>query len=332
MKRRALLGTVSLALIAPLAAFSTLAPRHAQAQAQAFPAKPVRLVVPFAPAGIADILGRLIAEPLAQAWGQGVVVENKAGASGHIGALEVARSTPDGYTLMVGTIGIHAAYKSYSKLAYKPAEDLRPVTVLAEAANVVLVPANSPYRTFAEFLADAKAHPGKLAYGSAGPGSSIHMVTALFELMSGVRLTHVPYKGSGPALVDLIGGQIQVMFENIGSGMVHIKSGKLRALAVTGATREATLPDVPTVAEAGVPGYAASSWWTVAAPAGTPTAVVEKIQQDIRRIATSPQAAAKFESLGVQPVANTPAEAAAFFASETIKWNRVIDAAKLQLD
>ncbi|MBL8345536.1 MAG: tripartite tricarboxylate transporter substrate binding protein [Rubrivivax sp.] len=324
MKRRVLIGAVPAALAA------TLAPRVGRAQA--FPGKPVRLVVPFAPAGIADILGRLIAEPLSQAWGQTVVVENKAGASGHIGALDVARSAPDGHTLMVGTIGIHAAYKSYTKLAYKPAEDLRPVTILAEAANVVLVPASSPYRSFAEFLADAKAHPGKLSYGSAGPGSSIHMVTALFELMSGTRMTHVPYKGSGPALVDLIGGQIQVMFENIGSGMVHIKSGKLRALAVTGARREATLPDVPTVAEAGVPGYAATSWWTVAAPRDTPAALAERIQQDIRRATSTPQAGARFESLGVQAVVNTPAEAAAFFASETVKWNRVIDAAKLQLD
>lgn len=304
----------------------------APAAAQTFPAKPVRLVVPFAPAGIADILGRMAAEPLAQAWGQQVVVDNKAGASGHIGAQEVARAAADGHTLLVGTIGIHAAYASYRKLAYKPAEELRPVTILAEAANVVLVPANSPYRTFADLVAAAKASPGKVSYGSAGPGSSIHMVTALFELMSGARLNHVPYKGSGPALVDLIGGQIDVMFENIGSGMVHIRSGKLRPLAVTGDKREPTLPDVPTIAEQGIAGYAATSWWTVAAPRGTPGALVEKIQQDVRRALSTPQAQARFEASGVRPVLNTPAEAEAFFTSETVKWNRVIEAAKLQFD
>jgi tripartite-type tricarboxylate transporter receptor subunit TctC len=327
MKRRTLLQGLPLAA---LPALTTLG--WGPASAQTFPSKPVRIVVPFAPAGIADILGRLIAEPLAQAWGQQVVVENKAGASGHIGAMDVARSAGDGYTILVGTIGIHAAHASYRKLAYKPAEDLRPITILAEAANVVAVPANSPYRTFADFLADAKANPGKITYGSAGPGSSIHMVTALFELMAGVSMTHVPYKGSGPALVDLIGGQIAVMFENIGSGMVHLKSGKLRALAVTGPQREPTLPDVPTIAESGVPGYSGTSWWTVAAPRGTPTAVVEKIQQDIRRVMSTPEARAKFDSLGVRPVINSPAEAEAFFASETVKWNRVIEAAKLQLD
>ena len=324
MKRRTLITA------APAAALAAWAPRFAAAQA--FPSKPVRMVVPFATAGIADILGRMAAEPLSQLWGQSVVVENKPGASGHIGAQEVARAAGDGYTLMVGTIGIHAAYASYKKLTYNPAEDLRPVTILAEAANVVVVPANSPYKTFGDFLADARATPGKINYGSAGPGSSIHMVTALFELMSGARLTHVPYKGSGPALVDLIAGQIQVMFENIGSGMVHIRSGKLRPLAVTGAKREPTLPDVPTVAEAGVPGYEATSWWTMAAPRATPTALVEKIQQDVRRALSTPQAAAKFEASGVRPVLNTPSEAAAFFASETVKWNRVIEAAKLQLD
>lgn len=327
MRRRALVRTL------PLAALATLGPlAWRDAAAQAFPSRPVRMVVPFAPAGIADILGRLIAEPLAQAWGQQVVVENKAGASGHIGAQDVARSAGDGHTILIGTIGIHAAHASYRKLAYKPAEDLRPVTILAEAANVVAVPANSPYRTFADLLADAKANPGKITYGSAGPGSSIHMVTALFELMAGVSMTHVPYKGSGPALVDLIGGQIAVMFENIGSGMVHLKSGKLRALAVTGPQREPTLPDVPTIAESGVPGYSGTSWWTVAAPRGTPAAVVEKIQQDIRRVMSTPEARAKFDSLGVRPVINPPAEAEAFFASETVKWNRVIEAAKLQLD
>ena len=304
----------------------------ASAGAQSFPSKAVRLVVPFAPAGIADILGRTLAEPLSQVWGQPVVVDNRAGASGHIGAQQVAQSAGDGYTLVVGTIGIHAAYASYRKLAYNPAADLRPITVLAEAANVVLVPAASPYKNFADLLADARANPGRIAYGSAGPGSSVHMVTALFELMSGTRLNHVPYKGSGPALIDLIGGQIQVMFENIGSGMVHVRSGKLRALAVTGAQREATLPDVPTVAESGVPGYAATSWWTVAAPRSLPTELADRLQQDIRRAMSTPQALSRLESNGVRLVADTPAEAAAFFASETLKWNKVIEAAKLQLD
>jgi tripartite-type tricarboxylate transporter receptor subunit TctC len=179
---------------------------------------------------------------------------------------------PTGHTLMVGTIGIHAAYASYRKLAYKPADELRPVTILAEAANVVLVPALALQDLRRASWPMPRPTRASSSYGSAGPGSSIHMVTALFELMSGARMTHVPYKGSGPALIDLIGGQIQVMFENIGSGMVHIKSGKLRPLAVTGAQREPTLPEVPTVAEAGVPGYAATSWWTVAAPRGTPDA------------------------------------------------------------
>lgn len=327
MKRRSWLSTVSALAVACLGSAAS-----GPAVAQAFPGKPVRLVVPFAPAGIADILGRILAEPLGQAWGQQIVVDNKPGASGHIGAQQVAQSPGDGSTLLVGTIGIHAAYASYTKLAYKPATDLRPVTVLAEAANVVLVPANSPYKNFGDLVADARANPGKIAYGSAGPGSSIHMVTALFELMSGVRLNHVPYKGSGPALIDLIGGQIGVMFENIGSGMVHIKSGKLRALAVTGAQREPTLPDVPTVAESGVPGYAATSWWTLAAPRGVPIELADRIQQDVRRALSTPQAAARLEASGVRMVANTPAEAASFFASETIKWNKVIEAAKLQLD
>jgi tripartite-type tricarboxylate transporter receptor subunit TctC len=327
MKRRAVVLAWTAAGLATL-----VAPGVRPAAAQAFPSRPVRLVVPFAPAGIADILGRILAEPLSQAWGQQVIVENKAGASGHIGAQLVAAEPGDGHTLMVGTIGIHAAHASYRKLNYRPAEDLRPVTILAEAANVVLVPASSPHKTLAELLADARAHPGTIAYGSAGPGSSIHMVTALFELMSGARLNHVPYKGSGPALVDLIGGQIGVMFENIGSGMTHIRSGKLRALAVTGAQREPTLPEVPTVAEAGVPGYAATSWWTVAAPRGLPAELAGRIQQDIRRALATPQALARLEASGVRPVANTPAEAAAFFASETGKWNKVIDAAKLQLD
>ncbi len=303
-----------------------------QALAQDYPNKPVRLVVPLAPAGAADILGRLVAERLSAAWSQSVVVDNKPGASGHVGAQIVARSPGDGYTLMVGTIGIHAAHGSYRKLAYDPAKELQPVLILGEAPNIVVVPANSPYKTFADFLADARANPGKISYATAGPGSSIHMVTALFELATGVKMNHVPYKGSGPALTDLIGGQVQVMFDNMSSSMTHIRAGKLRALAVTTARRDPRFPDVPTIAESGVPGYSGTSWFTVAAPATVPAALVDKINKDLQKILAAPDVVARYDTLGVTYTPNTPADAAAFFRSETVKWNRVIEAARLQLD
>jgi tripartite-type tricarboxylate transporter receptor subunit TctC len=295
------------------------------------PAGTIHLVVPFAPAGAADILGRIVAERLTAA-GRQVIVENKPGASGHLGAQFVAKSPGDGRTLLVGTIGIHAAYASYRHLAYDPAKDLQPVMILGESPNIVLVRADSPYRTFADFLADAKAHPGQISYASAGPGSSVHMVTALFELASGVRMNHVPYKGSGPALVDLMGGQVQVMFDNMSSGLPHVRSGKLRALAVTSARRDPRLPDVPTVAESGVPGYAGTSWFTLAAPASTPAPLVEQINRQVGQALATPEVARRYELLGVTYAPNTPADAAAFFKSETVKWKRVIDAANLQLD
>jgi len=290
------------------------------------------LIVPFPPGGASDILGRLIAERLGTEYKQTVVVENRPGASGHVGAQQVAKSAGDGYTLLSGTIGIHAAYASYRKLGYDPATELQPIMVLGESPNIVAVPAASPYKTFGDFLADAKANPGKINYGSAGPGSSIHMVTALFEVASGARLTHIPYKGSGPALVDLIGGQIQVMFENFSSGMPHVRSGKLRVLAVTGAKRDPKLPDVPTIAEAGVPGYAGTSWFTLAAPSSMPRELVEKVNRDAQRVMATPEAAARLDALGVTFTPNTPAEAAAFLKSETVKWNRVIEAANIRLD
>jgi tripartite-type tricarboxylate transporter receptor subunit TctC len=289
-------------------------------------------VVPFAPAGATDILGRIIAERLGAVYGQSIVVDNKTGASGHLGAQIVAKSPGDGYTLLIGTIGIHAAYASYTKLTYSPAKELQPVMIIGEAPNLVLVPANSPYKTFADFLADAKANPGKINYASAGPGSSVHMVTALFELASGVRLNHVAYRGSGPALVDLISGQVDVMFDNISSGMPHVQSGKLRALAVTGPKRDARFPNVPTIAEAGVPGYSGTSWFTLAAPASMPAPLANKLNKDVQRVLVSPEVVARYDKLGITYTPNTPAEAAAFFKSETAKWNRVIQAANLQLD
>ena len=304
----------------------------ASAMAQDYPNRAIHIVVPFAPAGATDILGRIVAERLAPAYGQSIVVDNKPGASGHLGAQIVARSPGDGYTLLVGTIGIHAAYASYRKLAYDPAAELQPIMILGESPNLVLVPADSPYKTFADFLADAKAHPGKISYASAGPGSSVHMVTALFELAAGVKLNHIPYKGSGPALIDLMGGQVQVMFDNMSSGMPHVQSGKLRALAVTGSHRDPRFPAVPTVAEAGVPGYSGTSWFTLAAPRSMPAALVEKLNKDVRLALATPETMAQFDKLGIAFTPNTPQEAAAFIKSETVKWNRVIAAANLILD
>jgi tripartite-type tricarboxylate transporter receptor subunit TctC len=302
------------------------------AEAQDYPNRPVRIVVPFAPGGASDILGRLVAERLGGLYRQSFIVENRPGASGHLGAQQVAKAPGDGYTLMSGTIGIHAAYASYTRLGYDPASELQPIMVLGESPNIVAVPASSPYGTLGELLSDAKANPGKINYGSAGPGSSIHMVTALFEVMSGARLSHVPYKGSGPALVDLIGGQIQVMFENFSSGMPHVRSGKLRVLAITVDRRDPRLPDVPTVAEAGVPGYAGSSWFTLAAPRSMPKELVDKLNRDLRGALQAPEAAARLEALGITFTPNTPAQAEAYFKSETLKWNRVIEAANLKLD
>lgn len=302
------------------------------AVAQDYPNKPIRLVAPFAPGGAVDILARIIGERLSTQYGHNVIVDNKPGASGHLGAQIVAKAPGDGYTLMVGTIGIHAAYKSYSKLTYDPATELRPVLIIGESPNVVLVPANSKYKTFADFLADAKANAAKINYASAGAGSSVHMVTELFQLAIGQRMGHVPYKGSGPALIDLISGQVDVMFDNMSSGMPHVQSGKLRVLAVTGSKRDPRLPEVPTIAEAGVPGYSGTSWFSLAAPASMPAALVARLNQDVQKVLASPEVVARYDKLGMNYTPNSPAEAAAFFKSETEKWTRVIEAAKIQLD
>lgn len=302
------------------------------AMAQDYPNKPIRLVAPFAPGGAVDILARIIGERLSTQYGHNVIVDNKPGASGHLGAQIVAKAPGDGYTLMVGTIGIHAAYASYSKLTYKPAEELRPVLIIGESPNIVVVPANSKYKTFADFLADAKANAGKINYATAGAGSSVHMVTELFQLAIGQRMNHVPYRGSGPALIDLIAGQVDVMFDNMSSGMPHVQSGKLRVLAVTGSKRDPRLPEVPTIAEAGVPGYSGTSWFSLAAPASMPAALVAKLNQDVQRVLASPEVVARYDKLGMNYTPNSPVEAAAFFKSETEKWTRVIEAAKIQLD
>jgi tripartite-type tricarboxylate transporter receptor subunit TctC len=304
----------------------------AGAIAQSYPTRPIRLIVPFPPGGTSDVLGRMVALRLGPLYGQTIIVDNRPGASGHLGAEQAAKAPPDGYTLVAGTIGIHAAYAIYRKLNYNPSTDLQPVMVLAELPNVLTVHPSVPAKTVKEFVALAKKHPGELNYGSAGAGSSIHMVTELFMLATGTKLTHVPYKGSGPALTDLMGGQIQVIFENLPTALPLIESGKLRAIAVTSEKRAPSLPALPTVAESGVPGYAATSWFTIAAPKGVPQPLIEKLNADMRRVLTTPEAIDEFRKFGISLVANTPAEANKFFALETKKWSKVIEAANIRLD
>ena len=325
MKRR------SLARLA-LAGLCTLAGANASfAQAQDYPSRTVRIVAPLAPGGAVDILARILAERLQAQYGQPVIVENKPGASGHLGAQFVAKSPGDGYTLMVGTIGIHAAYGSYKKLTYNPATELQPIAILGEAPNLVVVPANSPYKNFGDFLADVKAHPGKINYASAGAGTSIHMVTALFELASGTRMAHVPYKGSGPALVDLMAGQVQVMFVSVTSVLAHIRAGKMRALAVTTRERIPALPDVPTVGDT-YPGFEATSWVGLLAPAGVPADVVSKLNGGVNAALKSPEFQKFLDEQSLKPAGGTPEQFASFMKAETQKWGAVIKRQNIQVE
>jgi len=297
-----------------------------------YPEKPIRMVVPFSPGGITDLLGRLLADELAKHYGQPVVVENRPGASGHIGAQMVSTSAADGYMLLVGTIGIHAAYKAYSKLAYEPHKSLQPVTIIGYSPNLVLVPTDSRFKTFEQFLEFEKANPGQLNYATAGPGSSTHMVIALYEQMTGARVSYVPYKGSGPALIDLIAGRVDVMFDNMPTGYPHVLSGKLRPLAITSKSRNPIVPDVPTIAEAGVPGYEGTSWFTIAVHKDVPQGVVEKLNADIRTVLSKQNVRDRLGELGLTIIANSSAQAREFFVVETFKWTRVIESSGIQLD
>ena len=278
------------------------------------------------------MMGRLVAESLAKLYGTTVVAENRAGASGHLGAQQVSVAPADGYTLVTGTIGIHSAFAAYRKLNYNPATDLVPITVTGEAGNLVVVPANSPYKTFQDFLEDARRNPGKIAYGSAGAGSSVHMVTALFELMSNSKLLHVPYKGSGPALIDLMSGQLQIMFDNIGSSLPHVTSGRLRVLAVTGSRREPILPNVPTIAESGVPGYESESWGGIMGPGNMPADLTSRINVDMTKVLRMPDVTDKLAAQGAVVVAKGPAEFSKFLGDEIRKWNGVAKRANIRVD
>jgi tripartite-type tricarboxylate transporter receptor subunit TctC len=329
----------SLAIAASVLAPALFAAQSASAQA-VWPTKPVRIVVPFAAGGTTDILARALAPELQRAFGQPFVVDNKPGAGGNSGANEVAKSAGDGYTLLMGTVGTHAINAAlYPKMPFDPVKDFAPITLVAGVPNVmVLNPAFAQkygIKTVADFIRAAKANPGKFNMASSGNGTSIHLAGELFKSMSGSYMVHFPYRGSGPALIDLIGGSMDLMFDNLPSALQQIKAGKLTALAVTSATRSAAIPELPTIAEAGgaaLKGYEASSWFGLLAPAGTPPEVVTRIQQETAKALLSPALKERLLAQGALPGGMGSTDFTTFIAAETKKWAAVVKASGAKVD
>jgi tripartite-type tricarboxylate transporter receptor subunit TctC len=302
------------------------------AQAPGYPNKPLKIVVPSPPGGSTDQLARLVGQRLQEAWGQSVVIDNKPGAGLRLGADFVAKSPADGYTFLMGAVHHSIAQAVYTKRSYDFQRDLAPITVVAVVPNVVIVPSSLPVKTVAELIAMAKAQPGKLSYGSTGQGTAHHLIGEQFADMAGVQLLHVPYKGSAPALVDLIGGQIQIMFDTVTSCLPHIKAGKLRALAVTTGRRSSALPDVPTLDEAGLKGFDVSSWFGLMAPAGTPPDIIQKTYVEVAKMLATPEARQQLEQMGAEPVGNTPDQLRQQIAGEITRFAALAKKANLQLD
>jgi tripartite-type tricarboxylate transporter receptor subunit TctC len=308
-----------------LFALLAVLPAHAQ-----YPNKPLRLIVPFAPGGSTDIFARLIAERAQGPLGQPVVVENRAGAAGNIGAAEVVKSAPDGHTLLMATTGVMAINNAlYKNMTYDAAKDLEPVLYVASITNVLIVPPDFPAKNVAELVALAKKDPGKLSFASSGAGASTHMSAELFKSMTGTDILHVPYKGSGPAMPDLMSGRVHMMFENAPGAVPHIKAGKLRALAQTGLKRSSALPDVPTIAESGVPGYESLSWSGIAVPAGTPKSIIEKLNRDLNTVLATPEMRQKLAEQGAETIGGAPEVFARHIGAEREKWSRVIRTANI---
>jgi tripartite-type tricarboxylate transporter receptor subunit TctC len=303
------------------------------ALAQSFPAKPVRMVIPIGPGSSMDITGRVVAQRMNEAWSQPVIADNRPGAGGNIGADVVAKAPADGYTLLFTSSSLAIAGSAYRKLPYNALRDLEPVTQISSRGNVLVVHPSLPVKSVKELVALARAKPGELAFGSGGGnGSSDHLVGELFNLLAKVRITHVPYKSGPQAMNDLISGQIQVYFGGIPVNLPMVRAGKTKPLAVSLGKRSPLLPGVPTMVEAGVPGYEVSVWYGLFAPRGTPAPVVEKISADVNRQLKSPDFQQRMTALGVDATGNTPAEFKAFFADEVAKWAKVVKAAKVALD
>ena len=327
--RRTALSSIAVLLLI------TGAGSHAQS---VWPTKPVKIVVPFAPGGTTDILARAVAPELSKAFGQQFVVENRAGAGGNLGAEVVARSSGDGYTLLMGTVGTHGINRAlYPKLPYDPFKDFAPITLVAAVPNVMVINTDmartNNINSVKDFIKLAKSRPGQLNMASSGNGTSIHLAGELFKSQTGIFMTHIPYRGSGPALMDLAGGQMDVMFDNLPSAMQLIKGGKLKALAVTSTQRSLALPEVPTVEEAAdLRGFEATSWFGLLAPAGTPADIVNRIKQETARALNSPSIKEKMLAQGAVPSGNSPAEFARLIESEHSKWAQVVKISGARVD
>ena len=324
------LGITWIALLF-IAVFGSIASLNTHAET--YPTKPIKIVVPFPAAGAPDILARVIANKLTDALKQQVIVDNRPGAGGNIGADLVAKSAPDGYTLVMGTVATHSINQTlYKKLPFDPIKDFAPIILVATAPNVLVVNPNLPIKTVKDLIALAKSKPGEISFASGGNGTSHHIGGSLFQKLTAVQMTHVPYKGSGAALPDLIGGQVDMMFDNLPSSMPHIKSGALRAIATTGAARSAVLPNLPTVAEAGVPGFEMTVWYGLLAPAKTPQAIIERLNLEITKILRMPVIKARFIAQGAEPTPGTPQQLGAFIKEKTAQWAPIVKASGATID
>lgn len=328
MKRTFIQQTLALAVLAAVGS-----PAWAQDDASNWPSKPVKWVVPFPPGGAMDAIARTLGEVASRKLGQPFIVENKAGAGGNIGADYVAKQPADGYTLMITSIGMATNGALYNKLSYNPIKDFAPVSLLAVVPNVLVVsPHQKDIKTARDLVAKAQQNPDKLTYASAGNGTSIHLAGANFTALTGVKMLHIPYRGSGPAITDLLGGQVDVMFDSITSARPHIQAGKLKALGVTTKTRSTSLPDVPTLAEAGITGYEVSPWFAAFMPAGTPPAIVEKLGKTLNEAMTDPEVKKRLDFIGAEPIGSSPQALGQHLKTETDRWTALIKSAGITAD
>ncbi|MBI3375887.1 MAG: tripartite tricarboxylate transporter substrate binding protein [Betaproteobacteria bacterium] len=318
--------------LAAVAALGMLAAAAPHARAQAWPARPVKIVNGFPAGGPTDILARILAEKLQGALGQAFVVENRPGATGAIGSEFVARSAPDGYTLVVVPSSTHAVNPNLTKLSWDPQRDFTPIAMVGNVTTLLIVNPGLPVKSVQEFVAYAKANPGKLNFGTPGRGSNLHLGIELLKMMAGFDAVHVPYKGTAPAATDLIGGQIQFMFDNIVSAMPNVLAGKVRAIAITTSKRSALFPDLPTIAESGYAGFEVNAWAALLGPAGLPQDVVQKLNAETVKAVNSADVKERYAKLGVEPFAMTPGEAGEFMKSERERWGRVIRDAKISVE